>query len=105
MAQQNFTNANDKAEFIENLLGEAEKLAWIQWRMTFLDEYQELLNGPEGREGTQNIISQIRRIFVLEDPYQSSTLIQDEAYRDLERLSCNNIKDVIQFMNDYIFKI
>ncbi|XP_020676930.2 uncharacterized protein LOC110095647 isoform X2 [Dendrobium catenatum] len=99
---QGFTDNNDKAEFIENLLGEAENLTWMQWRMAFPNEYQTTINTADGREGTQNIISQIRRVFMLEDPYQGSTLIQDEAYRDIERLSCNNLKDVLQFMNEYM---
>ncbi|TXG75263.1 hypothetical protein ES332_1Z002000v1 [Gossypium tomentosum] len=86
---------------MENLLGETEKLTWVQWRMNFPEEYQELVNGADGREGTQNIISQMRRIFTLEDPATGSTAAQDEAYRDLERLTCANIKDIVPFLNDY----
>ncbi|CAL5394646.1 unnamed protein product [Camellia sinensis] len=36
------------------------------------------------------------------DPYQGSTLMQEEAYRDLERLSCRDVKDIIKFLNDYL---
>ncbi|GMP23759.1 hypothetical protein CsSME_00001241 [Camellia sinensis var. sinensis] len=53
-------------------------------------------------EGTQNIISQMRTVFTLEDPYQGSTLMQEEAYRDLERLVCKDVKDIIKFLNDYL---
>ncbi|XP_028125679.1 uncharacterized protein LOC114322536 [Camellia sinensis] len=56
----------------------------------------------DGNEGTQNIISQMRTVFTLEDPYQGSTLMQEEAYRDLERLSCRDVKDIIKFLNDYL---
>ncbi|TYH61116.1 hypothetical protein ES332_D07G027800v1 [Gossypium tomentosum] len=101
VATQGFSDPKDKAEFMENLLGETEKLTWVQWRMNFPEEYQELVNGVDGREGTQNIISQMRRVFTLEDPATGSTAAQDEAYRDLERLSCTNIKDIVPFLNDY----
>ena len=89
-------------EFIENLLGESEKLAWIQWRMAYPDEYQLLLANADGAGGTQNILSQLRTIFILEDPFQGSTGMQEEAYRDLERFSCNTLKHIIQFLNDYM---
>ena len=36
---QGFTDSQAKMEFIENLLGESEKLAWIQWRMAYPDEH------------------------------------------------------------------
>ncbi|ATZ69467.1 ORF3 polyprotein [Cacao swollen shoot Ghana J virus] len=101
VAAQEFTDATDKAEFIENLLGETEKLTWIQWRMNFVTEYQQLLAQSTGRQGTQNILSQIKRVFSLEDSASGSTRVQDDAYRDLERLTCHNIKDVVQFLNDY----
>ncbi|AHI90954.1 polyprotein [Hibiscus bacilliform virus GD1] len=101
VASQGFTDSKDKAEFMENLLGETEKLTWVQWRMNFPTEYQEMVNAADGREGTQNILSQMRRVFTLEDPTTGSTAVQDEAYRDLERLSCTNIKDIVSFLNDY----
>ncbi|KAL5997399.1 hypothetical protein ACLOJK_008329 [Asimina triloba] len=46
-------------------------------------------------------LSQIRRIITLEDPYQGSTAEQERAYNDLERIQCNDIKDVFRYMNDY----
>nr|ASG91840.1 polyprotein [Cacao swollen shoot virus] len=101
IALQEFTDPADKVEFIENLLGETEKLTWIQWRMNYTAEYQQLLTQADGRQGTQNVLSQLKRIFSLEDPASGSTRVQDTAYRDLERLTCNNIKDIVQFLNDY----
>nr|ATZ69454.1 ORF3 polyprotein [Cacao swollen shoot CD virus] len=101
VSAQGITDPTEKMEFIENLLGETEKLTWIQWRMKYEAEYQQLLTLAEGRQGTQNILSQIKRVFSLEDPASGSTRIQDSAYRDLERLTCNNIKDIVQFLNDY----
>ncbi|XP_042406400.1 uncharacterized protein LOC121996478 isoform X1 [Zingiber officinale] len=70
--------------------------------MTFPNEYAELVRSADGRNGTQNLISQIRRIFILEDPFQGSTEMQDRAYRDLERLTCLQVKNVIPFMNEYM---
>nr|QJC63475.1 polyprotein [Cacao swollen shoot virus] len=101
VAMQEFTDPADKVEFIENLLGETEKLTWIQWRMNYVTEYQQMLAQADGRQGTQNILSQLKRIFSLEDPASGDTRIQDTAYRDLERLTCNNVKDIVQFLNDY----
>ncbi|KAG6510754.1 hypothetical protein ZIOFF_028790 [Zingiber officinale] len=50
---------------------------------------------------TQNVLSAIRRFILLEDPYQGTTVEQDQAYIDLERLTCSSMKDVLHFLNDY----
>ena len=84
--------------FIENLLGETEKKIWIQWRMAFKEQYAILTSITDD---PQNVISQIRRVMLLEDPYQGTTDEQDRAYHDLERLSCNNVRDLFSYMNDY----
>nr|WOJ52281.1 polyprotein [Fig badnavirus 1] len=102
VATQGFTDTRDKIEYMENLLGEIEKLIWIQWRMTYATEYEALVAIGEGRDGTQNILSQMRRVFSLEDPAQGSTVIQDEAYRELERMSCTDVKYIIPFLNEYM---
>nr|QIM56922.1 ORF3 polyprotein [Cacao swollen shoot virus] len=102
MAQQVFNSGQEKADFIENLLGEKEKLIWIAWRMVYQTEYTRLVNDAEGNEGIQNILSQIRRVFTLQDPTTGSTAVQDEAYRDLERLQCRDVKDITKFLNDYL---
>ncbi|WAK97196.1 polyprotein [Fatsia badnavirus 1] len=102
VAMQGFTDNDDKAEFIENLLGESEKLTWVQWRSNFEDEYKELVSQSDGRRGTQNITSQIRRVLTLEDPYQGSTAAQDQAYKDLERLQCRDVKDIIPYLQQYL---
>lgn len=102
VSQQSFITGKEKAEFIENLLGETEKLTWIQWRTAFPAEYDTLLASADGREGTQNILSHIRTIFTLEDPYRGSTKAQEQAYLDLERISCRDVKDLIPFLNEYM---
>nr|UNA88853.1 polyprotein [Jujube mosaic-associated virus] len=87
-----------KINFIENLLGEIEKKLFVQWRMMYPDQYQRLIAIGDD---TQNILSQIRRIITLEDPATGSTAEQDQAYLDLERLSCEHMKDLIPYMNRY----
>ncbi|ERN20006.1 hypothetical protein AMTR_s00071p00160240 [Amborella trichopoda] len=87
-----------KAAYIENLLGETEKKVWIQWRMAYQAEYDAIVNVADD---PQNLISQIRRVITLEDPFQGSTMEQDQAYQDLERLSCTSMKDLLTYMNQY----
>ncbi|KAG6474551.1 hypothetical protein ZIOFF_068489 [Zingiber officinale] len=76
-----------EVQFIENLLGENEKKMWIQWRMAYATEYEALI---QMAGETQNILSAIRRSFLLEDPYQGSTVEQDQAYIDIGRLTCHS---------------
>jgi hypothetical protein len=96
-----FGSAQEKMDFIENLMGEKEKLIWIAWRVAYQREYNQVLAASDGYEGVQNIMSQIRRVFTLQDPATGSTKTQDEAYRDIEQLSCQNVRDVVPFLNDY----
>ncbi|KAJ4714374.1 Retrotransposon protein, putative, Ty3-gypsy subclass [Melia azedarach] len=102
VTMQGITDATEKVEFIENLLGEMrKKQTWIQWRMMYPTEFETIITRAEEERGTQNILSQIRRVFSLEDPATGTTHIQDQAYRDLERLTCNNVKDLVQYLNDF----
>ncbi|QHF16180.1 polyprotein [Camellia lemon glow virus] len=102
IAAQNFPDNASKTFFIENLLGEMEKDMWVQWRLAYPTEYAELVASADGHAGTQNIINQIRTIFTLEDPRKASTLVQEEAYKQLERLSCTNIANIVQYLNDFL---
>lgn len=102
VAMQGFTDAADKIEFIENMLGEVEKITWIHWRMLYPAEFEQLKSTADGREGTHNILSQIRRVFSLEDPATRTTHIQEDAYKNLEKLTCDNVKNIIQYLNDYL---
>ncbi|KAJ4762433.1 polyprotein [Rhynchospora pubera] len=95
---RNCTDNKSKVIFIENLLGDVEKKMFIQWRMAYPHEYEELIAVADD---PQNVISCIRRMILLEDPYQGSTEEQTRAYQDLERLSCNHVKDLFNYMNDY----
>ena len=98
LSEKIFDDNKSKVRFIENLLGEIEKKIWIQWRTEFKEEFNQLV---EIADDTQNVISQIRRVLLLEDPYQGTTDEQDRAYQDLERLSCENVKDLFLYMNDF----
>ncbi|WOL01110.1 hypothetical protein Cni_G09823 [Canna indica] len=82
--EQTWTHNKAKVCFIENLLGENEKKMWIQWRMAYPNEYDELVNIADD---PQNILSQVRRMILLEDPTTGSIEEQNRAYEDLERLS------------------
>ncbi|TYI37328.1 hypothetical protein ES332_A03G204300v1 [Gossypium tomentosum] len=91
-------NNKSKVDHIENLLGEIEKRTFQQWRASYPQEYEVLITMADD---PQNLFSQIRRIFTFEDPYQGSTAFQDRAYADLKALTCNNIGDIIPFVNQY----
>ncbi|PKU79829.1 hypothetical protein MA16_Dca016274 [Dendrobium catenatum] len=66
--------------------------------MAYENEYKALVNIADD---PQNVLSQIKRIILLEDPYQGSTEEKNRAYLDLERLSCDQIKNMFNYMNDY----
>ncbi|GJR84104.1 hypothetical protein Tco_1467701 [Tanacetum coccineum] len=69
-----FFDNKAKLAFVENLLGESEKLMWQQWRTAYPGAYSALkaiLDEP------QNITSQVRQLILLEDPYRR--LKRDEA--------------------------
>ncbi|AVA17861.1 polyprotein [Birch leaf roll-associated virus] len=93
-----FDSNQDKVNFIENLLGEDEKKIWISWRMAYEAQYHQIIaNAGE----TQSILSSIRGILIGTDPYTGSVEEQNQAYRDIERLSCEKMGDVLQYMNAY----
>ncbi|KAJ3685689.1 hypothetical protein LUZ61_014853 [Rhynchospora tenuis] len=96
--ERNWADNKAKVNYVENLLGETEKKTWIQWRMAYPTEYDELTNISDD---PQNLLSQVRRMFLLEDPTTGSTEEQDRAYNDLERLSCHHVKDLFDYINDY----
>ncbi|GJZ75948.1 Orf y [Tanacetum coccineum] len=76
---------------IKNLLGESEKLMWQQWRTAYPGAYSAL---EAITDGPQNITSQVRQLILLEDPYRGSTNEQDRAYRDLDRITCEETKNL-----------
>ncbi|GKA19970.1 Orf y [Tanacetum coccineum] len=49
----------------------------------------------------QNITSQVRQLILLEDPYRGSTDEQDRAYRDLDRITCEDTKNLWSFLEDF----
>ncbi|GJV61599.1 Orf y [Tanacetum coccineum] len=84
--------------FVENLLGESEKLMWQQWRTAYPGAYSAL---EAIADEPQNITSQVRQLILLEDPYRGSTDEQDRAYRDLDRITCEDTKDLWSFLKDF----
>ncbi|KAJ6420857.1 hypothetical protein OIU84_028267 [Salix udensis] len=72
---------------------------WMSWRMAYEQDYQNLVVVAGY---TQNVLSTVRKMIVGEDPYQGSTEEQNWAYQDLERLTCDSMKDVMRFLNAYM---
>nr|GEZ40699.1 hypothetical protein [Tanacetum cinerariifolium] len=92
---QTWSDNKAKLAFVDNLLGESEKLMWQQWRTVFPKAYSALeaiVDEP------QNITSQVRQLILLEDPYRGSTDKQDRAYRDLDRITCEETKNLWSFL-------
>ncbi|GJX91148.1 hypothetical protein Tco_0344474 [Tanacetum coccineum] len=81
---QTWSDNKAKLAFVENLLGESEKLMWQQWRTAYPGAYSAL---EAIADEPQNITSQVRQLILLEDPYRGSTDEQDRAYRDLDRIT------------------
>ncbi|AIB53751.1 polyprotein [Pagoda yellow mosaic associated virus] len=94
----NWDSNQDKVDFMENLLGETEKQIFVSWRMQFEDDYRKLVSVAGD---IRNVTSAIRVIFLTEDPAQGSTMEQDRAYADLERLPTPEMKNIFQFLNQY----
>lgn len=95
---QTWTDNKAKLAFVENLLGESEKLMWQQWRTAYPDVYAAL---EAIADEPQNITSQVRQLILLEDPYRGSTDEQDRAYRDLDRITCEETKNLWSFLEDF----
>nr|UMM45054.1 ORFIII polyprotein [Banana streak MY virus] len=103
MADKVLSTAEDKLIYLENLLGEAEKIMFQSWRMTYANEYEEMKGQALGNNGTQNLLSQIRRIFYLEDPKTGTTVSQDAAYKAIKSLVCHEMTGtaIKRYMVDY----
>uniref|UniRef100_A0A8F8XBN9 RNA-directed DNA polymerase n=1 Tax=Rubus yellow net virus TaxID=198310 RepID=A0A8F8XBN9_9VIRU len=93
-----FDSLQDKADYVENLLGEREKETWMTWRMQYEEEYKQLLTMSGD---VRNITAAIKRVFGVHDPHTGSVHIQNQAYAELERLYCKRTDDVIPFLYDY----
>ncbi|GKA82315.1 RNA-directed DNA polymerase, partial [Tanacetum coccineum] len=95
---QTWSDNKAKLAFVENLLGESEKLMWQQWRTAYPGAYSAL---EAIADEPQNITSQVRQLILLEDPYRGSTNEQDRAYRDLDRITCEDTKNLWSFLEDF----
>nr|GEZ77529.1 RNA-directed DNA polymerase [Tanacetum cinerariifolium] len=95
---QTWSDNKAKLAFVENLLGESEKLMWQQWGIAYLGAYFAL---ETITDETQNITSQVRQLIIMEDPYRGSTDEQDRAYKDLDRITCEETKNLWSFLTDF----
>ncbi|GKA85547.1 ORFIII-like polyprotein [Tanacetum coccineum] len=96
---QTWSDNKAKLAFMENLLGESEKLMWQQWRTMFPEAYSAL---KAIADEPRNITLQVRQLILLEDPYRGSTDEQDRANRDLDRITCketNNLRTKYHGLN------
>ncbi|GKD40656.1 hypothetical protein Tco_1260863, partial [Tanacetum coccineum] len=74
---------------------------WQQWRTTYPNAYSALetiVDDP------QNITSQLKELTLMEDPYRGSTDEQDRAYRDLDRITCEETKNLCVIVQDAPFE-
>ncbi|GJW44470.1 Orf y [Tanacetum coccineum] len=69
-----------------------------QWRTVFPEAYSAL---EAIADELQNITSHVRQLILLEDPYHGSTDEQDRAYRDLDRITCEETKNLWSFLEDF----
>nr|GEW83097.1 TPA: orf y [Tanacetum cinerariifolium] len=95
---QTWSDNKAKIAFVENLLGESEKLMWQQWRTAYPRAYSAL---ETIADDPQNITSQVRQLIIMEDPYRGSTDEQDRAYRDLDKITCEETKNLWSFLEDF----
>nr|GEU52445.1 hypothetical protein AMTR_s00071p00160240 [Tanacetum cinerariifolium] len=95
---QTWSDNKARLAFVENLLGESEKLMWKQWRTAYPGAYYAL---ETIADDPQNITSQVRQLIIMEDPYRGSTNEQDMAYRDLDRITCEETKNLWSFLEDF----
>ncbi|GJS57556.1 Orf y [Tanacetum coccineum] len=95
---QTWSDNKAKLAFVENLLGESEKLMWQQWRTAYPGAYSAL---EAIADEPQNITSQVRQLILLEDPCRGSTDEQDRAYKDLDRITCEDTKNLWSFLEDF----
>nr|GEX90213.1 hypothetical protein AMTR_s00071p00160240 [Tanacetum cinerariifolium] len=73
---QTWSDNKAKLAFVENLLGESEKLMWQQWRTAYPGAYSAL---ETIADDPQNITSQVRQLIIMEDLYRGSTDEQDRS--------------------------
>ncbi|GJV02804.1 Orf y [Tanacetum coccineum] len=84
--------------FVENLLGESEKLMWQQWRTAYPGAYSAL---EAIADEPQNITSQVELVILLEDPYRGSTDEPDRAYSEFGQNNLRRHKNLGSFLEDF----
>nr|KAJ0193688.1 hypothetical protein LSAT_V11C800389620 [Lactuca sativa] len=71
---------------------------WQQWPTAYPGAYSAL---ETIADDPQNITLQVRQLIIMEDPYIGSTDEQDRAYRDLDRITCEETKNLWSFLQDF----
>nr|GEX84807.1 hypothetical protein MA16_Dca006990 [Tanacetum cinerariifolium] len=70
----------------------------MQWRTAYPGAYSTL---ETISDDPQNITSQVRQLIILEDLYRGSTDEHDRAYRDLDRITCEETNNLWLFLEDF----
>ncbi|GMN71872.1 hypothetical protein TIFTF001_054663 [Ficus carica] len=100
VSSQGFTDTRDKIEYMENLLGEVEKLIWIQWRMQYNQEYEALITTGEGREGTKKFVF----LSLLFSRFSNhAPLVSELSYDETSNLKYLDLADTEKPKNTQIF--
>ncbi|GJX41782.1 Orf y [Tanacetum coccineum] len=86
------------SELLWKILRNENLMSVQQWRTAYPNAYAAL---EAIADEPQNITSQIRQLILLEDPYRGSTDEQDRAYRDLDRITCEDTKNLWSFLEDF----
>nr|AEV42076.1 putative polyprotein [Pineapple bacilliform CO virus] len=101
LADRNLPTRLDKRKYVENLLGEIEKITFQTWRMRYTPEFVSLQQRVLGYKGTQNLLTQFRNEFFLEDPERGTTVSQDAAYKAIKSLTWQEMSWLGFYMSTY----
>lgn len=96
MTTRVFLDNLDKLLYFENLLGASIKLTFQQWKSTYPEEYQRLIQIAGETQNltseTQNLTSQIRQMLLGYNEYRGDTKMQELALIELDRLTIHDMK-------------
>ncbi|GKB66240.1 Orf y, partial [Tanacetum coccineum] len=68
---------------------------------TIAPKIRKITNQLYNVKMTYKTTSQIKQLIIMEDPYRGSTDEQDKAYRDLDRITCEETKNLGSFLEDF----
>ena len=94
------TDAETMYRYMETFLGESIKGVWEAYKVTYPQEFQELVNmGPN----PYNFTNKIHSLITGEDPNSGLVVLQKNALIKLEQLSITNWSHIKNFLKDYFY--